>query len=562
VEHGVLGDEATILSSPLRAGRSHAVVAGLAGACFAAVFARVLWHLGDEGSIVDGARRWSEGQVPYRDFFEVMGPAAFVPTAIAFRIFGVSWWPSRVPMIATVGMTAAFLAYFAGRFRRAGEHDRFLVSMTYIAAAVPLWPGQNFHLDSNAGFLGAVALGTAGGSKCLTWRAVVAGFLTSCVALTMVQKGGVLAAGLCLAFLLDRTTSWRARAAAVAAFLLTILTAVSAAAYYFASHRALAQLAYATVIWPMTQYHTVNRVPVGHGMEEIHRHMYELWGSALPWPAGSLVALWAVAPVIITLTLAIVGFAALARAASGADGRWRHVTSLAMGVGLMISESHRPDIMHLLYGAPLLMVAGHDTLQEWLARRHRSLQLVMPAAMAPALVAALVVPLTAQTVVSTRVGSLHLLARDPAIDYLTQHTSPGERVFIYPYVPMYYFVGGVANPTKYSIFMYGINTDEQAQEIVDALENQQVRVVMWDAVYSGAGLSRWFNYRPPPVEQQVIERYLQARFRVDGVAGNFRILLRRSAEGTTEASVGRDDARAGSRPNQQELYSRAGRSRN
>ena len=34
---------------------------------------------------------------------------------------------------------------------------------------------------------------------------------------------------------------------------------------YFAMHGALRNLAYATVIWPATQYHAVNRVPFGLG---------------------------------------------------------------------------------------------------------------------------------------------------------------------------------------------------------------------------------------------------------------------------------------------------------
>ncbi len=44
----------------------------------------------DEGIYVDGARRILAGQVPYRDFFIVMGPGTFWLQALALRALGMT----------------------------------------------------------------------------------------------------------------------------------------------------------------------------------------------------------------------------------------------------------------------------------------------------------------------------------------------------------------------------------------------------------------------------------------------------------------------------------------
>ena len=38
---------------------------------------RILWRIGDEGTLVYGAQLVAQGALPYRDFFEVMGPGSF-----------------------------------------------------------------------------------------------------------------------------------------------------------------------------------------------------------------------------------------------------------------------------------------------------------------------------------------------------------------------------------------------------------------------------------------------------------------------------------------------------
>src|SRR4051794_34221469 len=66
-----------------------------------ACFLRILWRIGDEGSIIYGAERVSQGQLPYRDFFEVIGPGAFYSLAFWFKALGTSWLTTRIAIMVT-----------------------------------------------------------------------------------------------------------------------------------------------------------------------------------------------------------------------------------------------------------------------------------------------------------------------------------------------------------------------------------------------------------------------------------------------------------------------------
>ena len=96
-------------SLALKTPAGQVLAAGTVVTLFVLLLARVFWHIGDEGSIVYDAERWARGEVPYRDFFEVMGPLTFAPGAAAFKLLGVSWWASRLEMIATAAATAMLI---------------------------------------------------------------------------------------------------------------------------------------------------------------------------------------------------------------------------------------------------------------------------------------------------------------------------------------------------------------------------------------------------------------------------------------------------------------------
>src|SRR6185437_11178615 len=77
-------------------------------------FMRVFLPVGDEGTLIYDAVRITQGQVPYRDFFEVMGPGTFYWVALFFRLFGITWFATRVALMVT-SIATAFLMFFLTR---------------------------------------------------------------------------------------------------------------------------------------------------------------------------------------------------------------------------------------------------------------------------------------------------------------------------------------------------------------------------------------------------------------------------------------------------------------
>src|SRR5579859_7462105 len=51
---------------------------------------------GDQGILIDEAVRILHGQVFARDFFEVVGPGTFYWLALFFKLFGVSFFVTRI----------------------------------------------------------------------------------------------------------------------------------------------------------------------------------------------------------------------------------------------------------------------------------------------------------------------------------------------------------------------------------------------------------------------------------------------------------------------------------
>src|SRR5215472_13964116 len=72
-------------------------------------FMRVLLPAEDQGTMLYGAVRVMEGQLPSRDFFEVMGPGTFWWLALFLKLFGTNWFATRVSLMVTSLATATLM---------------------------------------------------------------------------------------------------------------------------------------------------------------------------------------------------------------------------------------------------------------------------------------------------------------------------------------------------------------------------------------------------------------------------------------------------------------------
>jgi hypothetical protein len=502
-------------------------------ASYLTLFLRSLWRIGDEGSIVHGAERVTQGALPYRDFFEVMGPGAFYWLALWFKLLGATWVTSRLEIL--VMALASGWAILALSTKVIQGRLTILPATLYTIMSVPFWPGANHHFESNTwALLGLVAFATQRGSH-RGWT-IASGLFAGAAATVIPQKGLLVLIAMLLATWLEHreTKRWR-HAAATAGLLLVPFAAVGLSVIaFYALHGALQDLVYAMAIWPATRYHAVNLVPYGYGAFEL---LIAGWGSSLNTALPQPVAVTATA----VLTLPFLWIAALpfAYVAAATGSLWDHrrvspaeAASIpplywCAAPALFIAEIHRPDINHLIYGSPLLLIVT----TAWLSRQRRIgaplLRLLSACGLALGLFTALLATKPG-VVIQTRAGEVRRLERDEALEFLQAHVKPGEAVFVYPYYPMYYFLAKVRNPTRYSILMYHINTREQFEEAIASLETERVEYVLVDTVVAGENLRRWFpNFEQLPEEEQILERYLAERYIEIGVKNRYRLLQRR-----------------------------------
>ena len=62
-----------------------------------------------------GSRRILSGQVPYRDFFIVMGPGTFWLQALALRVFGITLAASRAILLLDLAILATCVFWLVSR---------------------------------------------------------------------------------------------------------------------------------------------------------------------------------------------------------------------------------------------------------------------------------------------------------------------------------------------------------------------------------------------------------------------------------------------------------------
>ena len=507
-------------------------------------FLRLLSHQGDEGTLIGGATRVLAGQLPYRDFFEVMGPGTFYWLALFFKLLGTTWFATRACLLlTTTGITVA-LYYLA---RRLNLEKAGWPAILFVAACCHRWNVISHHMDSTLwALLSFTALANwLQRPRCgLLLLAGAGAGLTSCF---MLQKGALL----CLAFvivifLLDNVNQrWRAMLTVVGGYALVLL--IVSALFWRAG--GLADLLQANLLWPMAHYTGVNSVPYGLEFRQVYWDTFTTAFSALgpQWFANGISAFLSL-PFVFVLGLPLL-LAALGWTYGRSAFDRAALPYWVAGSALWLSEIHRKDLPHLVFGSPLLILLafhlyGRSTVV-W-ARDARRLLVVSAYCLAA------VMPLTAllatRSVTTPRGVIRNAAEEDHALQFLNTHVQPGDPIYVYPYANLYYFLSGTSNPTRYTILMYQMNSGEQFRETIGRLEQDQVRYVVWNRTFP-----QWINqffpaYRNPPANELIMEPYLLEHYTpVGGDADGFQVLERKNRlaeqvllEARRSAAISRD----------------------
>ena len=485
-------------------------------------FMRLLLQTPPEGLLVYGAVRIVHGQVFARDFFEVVGPGTFYWLALFFKLFGVTFAATRICLFAT-SLATGLAMYFLSR--RVCTQYQVLPSILLAGAYFgTLWPSISHHVDSNCFALLAVVCMIVWQDKRNPGLLFAAGALVGATTCFLQQKGGPLLIALLLWLWLQRlrkSSSLFSLGAAAGGY----ISVLALVLVYFWTQHALWDLVYANVVWPSQHYSAVNVVPYAQGLVRDCWDHFVIAKSGFRWTIVTASVL--IAPFLFVAVLPAL-LPALAARFIRNNTRPEIVLYWACGAALWLSEIHRKDIFHLVFGSPLLIILCIYYLGQYRAKiADLALQILAISATCLA-VFNLFLALSARPT-STRVGSVALFKNVSGLTSLDEKVRPGEEIFAYPYCPMYYFLSATTNPTRYGGLLYNFNTPDQFNEVVQVLEQRHVKYVLWDTHFAAKELAALFpaSARISP-SALIIEPYLESHYKVVWADANTRLLERKS----------------------------------
>jgi hypothetical protein len=191
---------------------------------------------------------------------------------------------------------------------------------------------------------------------------------------------------------------------------------------------------------------------------------------------GLLVACVAI-PAILP-PLALVGWAwMLWRKKVPDEQRSVVVLLLLAGTALILALSPRADVMHLAFVAALPYVLTAVAISRFIPVRVSAPVAIFAVILAGIFASNAFNTLRSTSRVASPVGNLRVeTAQQSAMQKLFATVRPGDPLFVYPYMPMHYFLTQARNPTQFSFFSPGMATNSQTLE---ALAELQARPPEW-----------------------------------------------------------------------------------
>jgi len=504
---------------------------GIAAAIFALTVA-YLWVFRhytsmepDEGIVLEGAQRILRGEVLYRDFFSYFTPGSYYFLALLFKIFGSSFLVARTALVFFGGVysTVAYLLARRVCSRTSAIFTAGIVTLTTLAYRFEVLHNWDSTLWACLAVYCAVRWLE---SPRWTW-AFATGSLASVTCLFEQSKGAGLVLGLgvglaAVAFLDRQKSLWnRAIGSGLAVGMAWPLVATLT---YFGVQHSLS-LMLADWFWPLQHYSQANHVPYGYlNWSDASRHLFFGSGPLLQ----RAITMLAISPcfVVPVLPLAAVGLLIYwlvqmwRNHALGTVAAHYVVVCSALSGLLLSVVMGRADIIHFMYLMPLFalvlgwMMDGRDIPGRLFGRiRPLFIAYVLTAFLlfsAPTLLRTL----NARDQIRTRRGVVRVPSPDTVVESVQAHVAAGEKILIYPYLPLYYYLTDTASPTRYEYFQPGMHTPQQAQEMLAEISAARVPVVLFDTSFWAKIPTSWPGTPLSAIVRDPIADYIQSEYRM------------------------------------------------
>jgi hypothetical protein len=291
---------------------------------------------------------------------------------------------------------------------------------------------------------------------------------------------------------------------------------------YFGVHHALSLMAQSW-LWPLHHYTQANRVTYGYQnwsdhTREVIFHSGPVWLRVIKVLAVSPGLLIPVLP-LVAVGLLFYWTVQIRRQSEVSAQSQYYVLVCSVLSGLLLSVVIvRSDILHFMYLAPLWYA-----VLAWILGARGVRSAALNALRVPLVafigttfgllsMAVLFATTGADNRIETRKGIV-MTGRDTVIDYLQSHVAPGGNVLVYPYLPLYNYLTETLSPSRYDYFQPGMNTSEQAQEIIASLRSTGAPI-LFEPGFSEKIANSWPETSLSAIVDDPVSDYIARNYRV------------------------------------------------
>ncbi len=422
----------------------------------------------DEGIVLESAQRMAAGGRLYVDFFGYMSPGSYWLQALVFRLFGIALWTGRLIVILDFALQCALVYWLTAKLSSWRAATAVTLTFAGFQVADPAFLTSAHRWDSATFALAGLCLAISAVREGQRWKLALSGAALG-VAAWCTPSMAILAVvvALWLAVSRERRGFFFPLVGGVALIGLagiTILLATGSLGGFFAQ-----------MAWLRQNYSGVNVLPYGfiiggykalfegaHGILEIIARLILVGCVALP----------AILPPLAVLLGGIMVWRSMRRKKSS-EQRDLLILLLLAVAAFVITTFPRSDVMHLAFIAALSYVVVATGLANLLPARSASWLSMVWILLAAVFASNYVQGWRSSSPVASPAGILQV-ARDQAPDMqrLMQQVHAGDSLFVYPYMPVQYFLTQARNPTRYSYLQPGMMTPAQGAETLAQLQSR------------------------------------------------------------------------------------------
>jgi hypothetical protein len=487
-------------------------------------------NLLDEGSTAAQALRIVNGELIYRDFFTVVTPGSYYTVAWLFWLFGESLMLLRWAALA-VGIGILLCALMVGRRVMAWPFAAAAGLLTTVWGWFLVTP--NFY-SLEAALLSLVALACyVYGAPSWRWM-VAAGVATGATAMVKQNVGAYTAAGLFFTIwasrLFDNQPDWRGRMKMSGQFLAGVSLPVVATLFWLAASGAGPYLYESWVYYPLVKYTERFARPFPDFFPIDEGDPFDLWTKLV-------IYLPAVVYPLVGVAIAVLA-ARFRRGDRDAKTEGHALVAIAfVGVLTLLQAWPRADVPHILFGLqPTFILFAYLLSCVW-----RMLKAVPGPRMAIAAIALVAALAPAATLlwkgykrtdweyqnyfVAVRTdrargifaAGLEAQRIDIVTKYISEHTAPGDPIFVVPWASGFYFLANRPNPTRIDLMLF---EDPEAYPcLLSRLEARPPKYVIYGYTWD-VDEKHFRDYAAP------IDRYIRSRYAIEFSTDGYEIWRR------------------------------------